>query len=74
MEIDTQVKSIEESFSEGAHKVTLHCFKDIEELNVIKEQLEKNNYRCNISHETYLISDKIWPYQMEITKQTKLKN
>jgi len=74
MDTDKQIKSIERSFSEGAHKVTLHCFRNVGQLNEIKEQLEKTNYQCNISHETYLTSDKIWPYQMEIIKQIKSNN
>ena len=74
MEINKEIKSIEKSFSEGAHKVTLHCFRDIGQLNEIKQQLEKSNYKCNISHETYLTEDNCWPYQLEITKQVRLNN
>jgi hypothetical protein len=73
MEINKIIQDIEKDFSEGKNMMTLYGWKDLGELNEIKQKLEKNNYHCNISHETY-IDKGSWPYQMIITKPVKLDN
>jgi hypothetical protein len=71
MEINKIIEDIEKDFSEGKNMMTLYGYKNIDELNEIKQKLEENNYHCNISHELYMDKGS-WPYQMTITKNVKL--
>jgi len=67
MKIKKIIEDIEEDFLEGAGTIILCGFKDVNELNKIKEKFEEQKYTCNLCHENYVI-DGMWPYKLEIFK------
>lgn len=73
MEKNKIIQGIEKDFLEGAGIVSLCGYKDFNELNNIKQELENKNYNCQLRHELY-IHNCSWPYSLTISKPVKFTN